>query len=174
MTDHIEEWVLSFFSPGRHVLRELFTERHLRCQVGEGRDRIPAHPDQQLVVPHRDERDLMARSDAAGCQYLNLCVFSSGCDAAPLRPEGEAPAQGRDPGNREGQAGERGDRERRQSERSLTDRTAGQTLLRKGLISREQLAVVQVDERLNRKSLLDSIVNRGWIERRVLENALGL
>ena len=64
--------------------------------------------------------------------------------------------------------------ERRQIERSLTDRTAGQTLLRKGLISREQLAVVQVDERLNRKSLLDSIVNRGWLERRVLENALGL
>ena len=63
---------------------------------------------------------------------------------------------------------------RRQIERSLTDRTAGQALLRKGLISREQLAVVQVDERLNRKSLLDSIVNRGWLERRVLENALGL
>ena len=64
--------------------------------------------------------------------------------------------------------------ERRQIERSLTDRTAGQALLRKGLISREQLAVVEVDERLNRKSLLDSIVNRGWLERRVLENALGL
>ncbi len=64
--------------------------------------------------------------------------------------------------------------ERRHIERSLTDRTAGQALLRKGLISREQLAVVQVDERLNRKSLLDSIVNRGWLERRVLENALGL
>jgi len=64
--------------------------------------------------------------------------------------------------------------ERRQIERSLTDRTAGQALLRKGLISREQLAVVQLDERLNRKSLLDSIVNRGWLERRVLENALGL
>ncbi|MCH8959816.1 MAG: FliM/FliN family flagellar motor switch protein, partial [Bacteroidetes bacterium] len=42
--------------------------------------------------------------------------------------------------------------ERRQIERSLTDRTAGQALLRKGLISREQLAVVQLDERLNRKS----------------------
>ena len=64
--------------------------------------------------------------------------------------------------------------ERRQIERALTDRTAGQTLLRKGLISREQLAVVQVDERLNRKSLLDSIVNRGWLERRVLEDALGM
>ncbi len=64
--------------------------------------------------------------------------------------------------------------ERRKVERSLTDRTAGQTLVRKGLLSREQLVVARVDERLNRRPLLDSIVARGWIERRVLENALGL
>ena len=62
----------------------------------------------------------------------------------------------------------------REVERTLMDRTAGQTLMRKGLISYEQLAVVRVDERLNRRSLLDSIVARGWVERRALENALGL
>ncbi len=64
--------------------------------------------------------------------------------------------------------------ERREIERSLIDRTAGQTLMRKGLISHEQLAVLRVDERINRRSLLDSIEARGWVERRVLENALGL
>jgi flagellar motor switch protein FliM len=64
--------------------------------------------------------------------------------------------------------------ERREIERSLMDRTAGHTLVRKGLISHEQLAVVRVDERINRRPLLDSIVARGWLERRVLENALGL
>jgi hypothetical protein len=30
-----------------------------------------------------------------------------------------------------------------------------------------------VDEKLNRKNLLDSISSRGWVERRVLETALG-
>ena len=64
--------------------------------------------------------------------------------------------------------------ERRRVERTLMDRTAGQTLMRKGLISHEQLAVIRVDERLNRRSLLDSIVARGWVERRALEKALGL
>jgi len=64
--------------------------------------------------------------------------------------------------------------ERRQVERSVIDRTAGQTLVRKGLISHEQLAVVRIDERINRRSVLDSIVARGWVERRVLESALGL
>jgi flagellar motor switch protein FliM len=64
--------------------------------------------------------------------------------------------------------------ERREVERTLTDRTNGQILIRKGLISHEQLAVAQVDELINRRPLLDSIVSRGWVERRVLENALGM
>ena len=64
--------------------------------------------------------------------------------------------------------------ERREVDHSLTDRTAGQTLMRKGLLSREQLAVVRVDAQLNRRPLVESIVSRGWIERRVLESALGL
>jgi flagellar motor switch protein FliM len=54
----------------------------------------------------------------------------------------------------------------------IVDRTLGQVLIRKGLISREQLAVAQVDELLNRRPILDSIVGRGWAERRVLEHAL--
>lgn len=53
------------------------------------------------------------------------------------------------------------------------DRTAGEILVRKGLITHEQLAVARVDEKLNRKNLLDSISSRGWVERRVLESALG-
>jgi len=58
-------------------------------------------------------------------------------------------------------------------EREMVDRTAGQQLVRKGLISREQLQVARVDERINRRPLLESIVARGWVERRVLESALG-
>jgi flagellar motor switch protein FliM len=61
---------------------------------------------------------------------------------------------------------------RRTIEVQLVDRTAGQVLVRKGLISREQLAVAQVDELLNRRSLFDSIAARGWCERRVLEQAV--
>jgi flagellar motor switch protein FliM len=57
-------------------------------------------------------------------------------------------------------------------QREVTDRTAGQALVRKGLITREQLQVARVDERLNRRSILDSIVARGWAERRSLERAL--
>jgi hypothetical protein len=64
--------------------------------------------------------------------------------------------------------------ERREIERTFIDRTVGQTLVRKGLISHEQLAVIRVDERINRRPLLDSIVARGWLERRVLEKALGI
>ncbi len=63
--------------------------------------------------------------------------------------------------------------DRREIERQLVDRTAGQTLVRKGLITHEQLSVAQVDEKINRRPLLDSIVARGWVERRVLEAALG-
>jgi len=55
---------------------------------------------------------------------------------------------------------------------ALQDRSSGQILVRKGLITREQLAVAQVDERMNRRELLDSIASRGWVERRVLEHAL--
>jgi flagellar motor switch protein FliM len=58
------------------------------------------------------------------------------------------------------------------SKREFVDRTSGQKLVRKGLITSEQLAVAQVDERINRRLLLDSIVSRGWVERRVLEAAL--
>jgi flagellar motor switch protein FliM len=61
---------------------------------------------------------------------------------------------------------------RRESQGALQDRTAGQILVRKGLITREQLAVALVDERMNRRQLLDSIVSRGWVERRILESAL--
>lgn len=63
--------------------------------------------------------------------------------------------------------------ERREIERERFDRTAGQVLVRKGLISHEQLQVARVDELVNRRPLLDSIVARGWVERRVLESALG-
>jgi flagellar motor switch protein FliM len=63
--------------------------------------------------------------------------------------------------------------ERREIKRNLFDRTNGQTLVRKGLITHEQLAVARVDEMVNRRPLLDSIVSRGWVERRVLETALG-
>jgi flagellar motor switch protein FliM len=63
---------------------------------------------------------------------------------------------------------------RRTVEREVVDRTAGQQLVRKGLISREQLQVARVDERINRRPLLESIVARGWVERRVLESALGV
>ena len=61
---------------------------------------------------------------------------------------------------------------RRMIKRDFVDRTSGQKLVRKGLITSEQLAVAQVDERINRKLLLDSIVSRGWVERKVLEVAL--
>jgi flagellar motor switch protein FliM len=61
---------------------------------------------------------------------------------------------------------------RRESQGALQDRTAGQILVRKGLITREQLAVALVDERMNRRQLLDSIASRGWVERRILESAL--
>jgi flagellar motor switch protein FliM len=61
----------------------------------------------------------------------------------------------------------------RNVQREVVDRTAGQVLVRKGLITREQLQVARVDERINRRPLLDSIVARGWAERRVLERALG-
>jgi hypothetical protein len=54
----------------------------------------------------------------------------------------------------------------------IVDRSVGQTLVRKGLISREQLAVAQIDELLNKRSFLDSVVARGWVDRRVLEQAL--
>jgi hypothetical protein len=57
-------------------------------------------------------------------------------------------------------------------QREIVDRTAGQQLVRKGLISREQLQVARIDERINRRPLLDSIVDRGWAERRTLEKAL--
>ncbi len=61
---------------------------------------------------------------------------------------------------------------RRVIKREFVDRTSGQKLVRTGLITSEQLAVAQVDERINRKLLLDSIVGRGWVERKVLEAAL--
>ena len=61
---------------------------------------------------------------------------------------------------------------RRMIKREFVDRTSGQKLVRTGLITSEQLAVAQVDERINRKLLLDSIVSRGWVERRVLEAGL--
>jgi flagellar motor switch protein FliM len=64
-------------------------------------------------------------------------------------------------------------RSRRSVQRETVDRTVGQQLVRKGLISREQLQVARVDERINRRPLLESIVARGWVERRVLESALG-
>ena len=60
---------------------------------------------------------------------------------------------------------QRGGRSVRLSEREVVDRTAGQQLVRKGLISREQLQVARVDERINRRPLLESIVARGWVER---------
>jgi flagellar motor switch protein FliM len=62
--------------------------------------------------------------------------------------------------------------ELRDVQRDVVDRTAGQVLVRKGLISREQLQVARVDERINRRPLLDSIVARGWAERAALERAL--
>lgn len=55
---------------------------------------------------------------------------------------------------------------------SLVDRSFGQTLVRKGVISREQLAVALVDESINRRPLIDSLVERGWGERPALEAAL--
>ena len=58
-------------------------------------------------------------------------------------------------------------------ERDFVARTDGQVLVRKGLISYEQLSVARVDEVVNRRPLLDSIVERGWVERRVLEAAIG-
>jgi flagellar motor switch protein FliM len=62
--------------------------------------------------------------------------------------------------------------ELRKVQREAVDRTAGQALVRKGLITREQLQVARVDERLNRRSIIDSIVARGWAERRSVERAL--
>jgi flagellar motor switch protein FliM len=62
--------------------------------------------------------------------------------------------------------------QRRQSAGALQDRTAGQILVRKGLITREQLAVALVDEHINRRPFLDSIAARGWVERRLLDAAL--
>lgn len=64
--------------------------------------------------------------------------------------------------------------ERKEIKRDFIDRTNGQTLVRKGLITHEQLAVARVDEMVNRRPLLDSIVSRGWVERRVLETALSV
>jgi flagellar motor switch protein FliM len=61
---------------------------------------------------------------------------------------------------------------RRSGAQKIVDRSALQTLVRKGLISREQLAVAQMDEILNKKSSLDSIVTRGWLDRKVMEQAL--
>jgi flagellar motor switch protein FliM len=61
---------------------------------------------------------------------------------------------------------------RRETQGELNDRSAGQVLVRKGLITREQLAVALVDQRMNRRPLLDSIASRGWAERRILESAL--
>jgi len=63
--------------------------------------------------------------------------------------------------------------QRRKIEHQVLDRSVGQLLIRKGLISLEQLQVARVDEMLNRKPLVDSIVARGWVERKVLEAALG-
>ncbi|MFQ5698185.1 MAG: flagellar motor switch protein FliM [Myxococcota bacterium] len=62
--------------------------------------------------------------------------------------------------------------ERRSVEQRTVDRTAGFVLVRKGLLSPEQLAVAQIDERLNRRPIIDSIVSRGWVERSVLETTL--
>ncbi len=61
---------------------------------------------------------------------------------------------------------------RRVIKRDFVDRTSGQALVRKGLITSEQLSVAQLDERINRRPLLDSIESRRWVERRVLEAAL--
>jgi flagellar motor switch protein FliM len=61
---------------------------------------------------------------------------------------------------------------RRKLTERIVDRSVGQTLVRKGLISREQLAVAQIDELLNKRSFVDSVVARGWVDRRVLEQAL--
>ena len=63
--------------------------------------------------------------------------------------------------------------EKREVERELVDRTVGQVLVRKGLISHEQLQVARVDEILNRRMLVDSLVARGWVDRKIAENALG-
>jgi flagellar motor switch protein FliM len=62
--------------------------------------------------------------------------------------------------------------ERRTLTERMVDRSVGQTLVRKGLISREQLAVARIDELLNRRSFVDSVVGRGWVDRKVLEQAL--
>jgi flagellar motor switch protein FliM len=61
---------------------------------------------------------------------------------------------------------------RRSLTERIVDRSVGQTLVRKGLISREQLAVAQIDELLNKRSFVDSVVARGWVDRKVLEQAL--
>ena len=54
----------------------------------------------------------------------------------------------------------------------VVDRAAGQILVRKGLISREQLVVAQMDEVLNRRPFVDSMVARGWVDRSTIEKAL--
>ncbi len=54
----------------------------------------------------------------------------------------------------------------------VVDRAAGQVLVRKGLISREQLAVAQMDEVLNRRPFVDSMVARGWVDKSTIEKAL--
>jgi len=59
-----------------------------------------------------------------------------------------------------------------QVEREHIDRSAGHALVRRGLITREQLALARVDERINRRSLVDSIVSRGWADRQTLDRAL--
>ena len=59
-----------------------------------------------------------------------------------------------------------------QIERALVDRSAGHALVRRGLISREQLALARVDERVNRRSLVDAIVSRGWVDRKTIDKAL--
>jgi flagellar motor switch protein FliM len=54
----------------------------------------------------------------------------------------------------------------------IVDRAAGQILVRKGLISREQLVVAQMDEILNRRPFVDSVVARGWVDKSTIEKAL--
>ncbi len=54
----------------------------------------------------------------------------------------------------------------------VVDRAAGQILVRKGLISREQLIVAQMDETLNRRPFVDSVVARGWVDKKTIEKAL--
>ncbi len=61
---------------------------------------------------------------------------------------------------------------RREMKRTFIDRSIGQILVRKGTITREQLAVATVDELINRKPVIDSIIARGWAERSAVQAAL--